>query len=177
MLPLYMPLHVRCSGQPFVPPCFFPLPVQLIAGPIRVPAPPNPPNPPQSQHLAVQPPLPTPCRAPIPADLILRPVRVVADPIRGAPHVLVMCEVFSPDGKPHPTNTRARLREVVTDKVTAEDPWFGFEQEYTMLDKKTGRPFGWPENGYPFPQVRRGCICSIHTGLQGVKVVGGWPSV
>ena len=28
-----------------------------------------------------------------------RPVRVVPDPIRGAPHVLVMCEVFSPDGE------------------------------------------------------------------------------
>lgn len=27
-----------------------------------------------------------------------RPVRVVPDPIRGAPHVLVMCEVFAPDG-------------------------------------------------------------------------------
>jgi glutamine synthetase len=45
------------------------------------------------------------------------PVRVVPDPIRGAPHVLVMCEVFSPDGTAHPTNTRAKLREILTDEV------------------------------------------------------------
>jgi glutamine synthetase len=81
-------------------------------------------------------------------------VRVVKDPIRGAPHVLVMCEVFSPDGKPHPTNTRAKLREVMTDKVVAEVPWFGFEQEYTMIQKGTGKIYGWPSDGYPAPQVR-----------------------
>ncbi len=46
------------------------------------------------------------------SDCIIRPVRVVRDPIRGGPHVLVMCEVFSPDGTPHPTNTRSKLREI-----------------------------------------------------------------
>eukprot|EP00195_Chlamydomonas_chlamydogama_P017147 CAMPEP_0202899312 /NCGR_PEP_ID=MMETSP1392-20130828/7572_1 /ASSEMBLY_ACC=CAM_ASM_000868 /TAXON_ID=225041 /ORGANISM="Chlamydomonas chlamydogama, Strain SAG 11-48b" /LENGTH=378 /DNA_ID=CAMNT_0049585467 /DNA_START=44 /DNA_END=1180 /DNA_ORIENTATION=- len=86
------------------------------------------------------------------SDCILRPVRVITDPIRGAPHVLVMCEVFSPDGTPHPTNTRAKLREVMTDKVKAEQPWFGLEQEYTMLAKTSGSVYGWPAGGYPAPQ-------------------------
>lgn len=86
------------------------------------------------------------------SDCILRPCKVVPDPIRGAPHVLVMCEVFAPDGKPHPTNTRAKLREIIDDKVVKEDCWYGFEQEYTMLDKQTGRVYGWPANGFPAPQ-------------------------
>lgn len=81
-----------------------------------------------------------------------RPVRVVTDPIRGAPHVMVMCEVFSPDGNPHPTNTRAKLRAIIDDKVEKELTLYGFEQEYTMLDKKTGRPYGWPVGGFPAPQ-------------------------
>jgi len=38
-------------------------------------------------------------------------------------------------------------------KVEAEEPWFGLEQEYTMLHKTSGRVYGWPENGYPAPQV------------------------
>ncbi len=77
---------------------------------------------------------------------------MVPDPIRGAPHVLVMCEVLSPDGTPHPTNTRAQLRELIDDKVIAEDCLYGFEQEYTMLNASTGRIYGWPETGYPAPQ-------------------------
>ncbi|KAF5834582.1 glutamine synthetase 2 [Dunaliella salina] len=85
------------------------------------------------------------------SDCILRPVRVVPDPIRGAPHVLVMCEVFSPDGSAHPSNTRAKLREQLTPKALEQDCWFGFEQEYTMLNA-SGKPYGWPVNGYPAPQ-------------------------
>jgi len=83
------------------------------------------------------------------SDCVLRPVTVVADPIRGGGSVLVLCEVYLQDGTPHPTNTRALLRETYA-RHTDQDPWFGIEQEYTMFAK--GRPLGWPEGGYPAPQ-------------------------
>jgi hypothetical protein len=77
---------------------------------------------------------------------------VVPDPIRGAPHLIIMCEVLSPNGEPHPTNTRAQLAALINEKVEQEAPLFGFEQEYTMLNKGTGTVLGWPEGGYPAPQ-------------------------
>src|SRR5688572_20117824 len=41
------------------------------------------------------------------SDCALHPASFYNDPIRGWPHILVMCEVFLADGKtPHPTNTR-----------------------------------------------------------------------
>jgi len=39
-------------------------------------------------------------------------------------------------------------------QVIEEAPLFGFEQEYTMLSKGSGLVLGWPEGGYPAPQVR-----------------------
>ena len=68
---------------------------------------------------------------------------------------ILLCYLLSlvRPGNPHPSNTRAKLREQLTPKALEQDCWFGFEQEYTML-AKTGRPYGWPENGFPAPQVR-----------------------
>jgi glutamine synthetase len=83
------------------------------------------------------------------SDCIMRPVFFCPDPIRGGDNVLVMTEVFSADGKPHASNTRALLRSVA-EKYAAHEPWFGMEQEYTFF--KGSRPLGWPEQGYPAPQ-------------------------
>lgn len=84
------------------------------------------------------------------SDCALIPVYYCKDPIRGAPNVLVMCEVFYADGTPHKTNTRALLRPFA-EKAASQDPWFGIEQEYTLF--KGARPLGFPESGgFPAPQ-------------------------
>ena len=83
------------------------------------------------------------------SDCRLKPVRFVPDPIRGGANVLVMCEVFTADNSVHPSNTRARLRELAH-KYQDQEAWFGIEQEYTLFDGL--KPLGWPEQGYPAPQ-------------------------
>lgn len=85
------------------------------------------------------------------SDCILKPVSFVKDPIRGEGNYIVMAEVYNADGETtHETNSRAQLRAVLDAGAAAQDPWMGFEQEYTLF--KDGIPLGWPENGFPGPQ-------------------------
>jgi glutamine synthetase len=79
------------------------------------------------------------------SDCLLKPVYICPDPDRKDGH-LVMTEVLSADGTPHPTNQRALIND------DDNDFWFGFEQEYFLVDPDTGRPLGFPTTGYPAPQ-------------------------
>ena len=83
------------------------------------------------------------------SDCVLKPVFSCPDPVRGGDDVLVMCEVLLTDMTPHPTNTRAKLVPVA-EKYADQEPLFGIEQEYTFF--KNGRPYGFPQGGFPAPQ-------------------------
>ncbi|MFN3166872.1 MAG: glutamine synthetase beta-grasp domain-containing protein [Phycisphaeraceae bacterium] len=79
------------------------------------------------------------------SDCLLKPVYLCEDPAR-KDGWLVMTEVLNPDGTPHESNGRALIDD------DDEDFWFGFEQEYTIMDPQTGLPIGFPAGGYPRPQ-------------------------
>jgi len=78
------------------------------------------------------------------SDCLLKPVCVIPDPVRGEGHYLAMCEVFTADGIPHPTNNRAKVREFLTARQGYEDAWFGMEQEYVLFDGS--RPLGFGDD-------------------------------
>jgi len=86
------------------------------------------------------------------SDVFLHPVALFNDPFRGKPHKMVLCETYSFDNTPTCSNHRKTCQEVMTmQKVKDAHPWFGLEQEYTLMaaDKN---PLGWPKMGYPGPQ-------------------------
>ena len=100
------------------------------------------------------------------SDVVLQPVFQCHDPIRGGNNILVMCEtLLTADLSPHPTNTRSRAAAAL-EKYGDQEPWFGLEQEYTMLDPATGWPYGFPSHGYPGPQGPYYC------GVGAVKIAG-----
>lgn len=84
------------------------------------------------------------------SEVLLRPVAMYKDPFRGGDNILVLCESMTPSGEPLPSNTRHRCNEVMQ-KADNLKPWFGIEQEYTLLDLD-GRPFGWPKDSEPAAQ-------------------------
>lgn len=97
------------------------------------------------------------------SDLTLVPKRLYPDPGRENAY-LVICEVYTPDGKPHSSNTRALI-----DESKSEDFWIGFEQEYVMMNSN-GRPIGFPDGGYPEPQGPYYCAVG-HQNVTGREIV------
>lgn len=85
------------------------------------------------------------------SDAYLNPRAIYKDPFKTGQHdIIVMCDTYKPDGSPSGTNHRLAMQEAI-DQTKEHKPWFGIEQEYTLLDMD-GRPFGWPKHGYPAPQ-------------------------
>ena len=85
------------------------------------------------------------------SDCVLKPVRVYPNPMNKGKleSYLVLCEVMTPNGHAHNSNTRSLIGE------EEDDLWFGFEQEYTIM--KDGKPIGFPKDGFPEPQGKYYC--------------------
>lgn len=79
------------------------------------------------------------------SDCLLKPVAIYPDPVRKN-GFLVMTEVLNADGTSHESNTRDTIDD------DDNDFWFGFEQEYFIMDNETLLPLGFPLGGYPGPQ-------------------------
>jgi glutamine synthetase len=84
------------------------------------------------------------------SEVLMVPRSIFRDPFRLGNHILVMCDTYSPDMKPIPTNTRAPAKEIFDKAGEDKRPMFAFEQEYSVF--KGGRHLGFPEFGFPAPQ-------------------------
>ncbi|KAK7131352.1 hypothetical protein R3I94_016479 [Phoxinus phoxinus] len=84
------------------------------------------------------------------AEMLLAPVYMFRDPFLLDPNKLVLCEVLKQTREPADLNHRNSCNKIMK-MVKDLHPWFGMEQEYTLLGVD-GHPYGWPRLGYPKPQ-------------------------
>lgn len=93
------------------------------------------------------------------SEVIMKARAVFKCPFRSGDNRMILCDTYLPNGQPHITNHRAGAVEIF-DKKIEEEPWFGLEQEYFLIDLKTGKPLGCeysiPKQGPFYCGVGRG---------------------
>ena len=91
------------------------------------------------------------------SDVYLVPRSIFKDPFRGGENVIVLSECYTASQEPAIGNSRAACAAVM-DKYAHHDPWFGIEQEYTLMTpakigEESKTPFGFNKDGSePAPQ-------------------------
>lgn len=90
----------------------------------------------------------------------MKPVRLFDDPFRGGHHKIALCETYNDTNMTIPNKTNFRhFAKKIFDAKLEELPWFGLEQEFTLMTLDSGKPWplGFPQGGYPKPQGQYYC--------------------
>ena len=80
------------------------------------------------------------------SEVIIKPCALFNDPFRRGNHKMVLCDTYRPDGTPVENNHRQWANKLF-DQGLDEEPWYGLEQEYFLMDPNTQKPLGFPKNG------------------------------
>jgi glutamine synthetase len=78
------------------------------------------------------------------SEIILKPCKVFNNPLLNNSK-LVVCSTYDVNGEPLQNNHRHLAEQIFNSKLE-EEPWFGLEQEYFMLDKETNNIIGFTPN-------------------------------
>lgn len=79
------------------------------------------------------------------SDIILEPCALFKDPFRGGPNKLILCHAYDKENKPVACNNRQKALEIFNQKPE-EEPWYGLEQEYFLINHNNHLPLGFSES-------------------------------
>lgn len=100
------------------------------------------------------------------SEVIIRPNALFKDPLRPShmKPLIVMCDTYKPNCTPLEDNKRHWAKSLF-DQDLDQKPWFGIEQEYFLINKETGKPLGFPKDGFPNPQGQYYCSVGTENAL------------
>jgi glutamine synthetase len=90
------------------------------------------------------------------SEVIIKPNSIYKCPFRKGDNVIVFCDTYLPNGQPHPTNNRYLAKQIFDKKIELY-PFYGLEQEYFLMNRATGKPYGV----YEEPIVQGQYYCSV----------------
>ena len=91
------------------------------------------------------------------SEILLQPSAIFDDPFRGNDNILILCDCYNVNKKPSIGNNRYECN-IIMEKYKHLKPWFGIEQEFTLMKKNLNGelskfPFGFnSDNSDPAPQ-------------------------
>lgn len=98
------------------------------------------------------------------SEVLIKPVRIYQDPFRSENDILVLCETMK-NGEAHQTNYRERANACMK-AAAKEEPMFGIEQEFFVIDNATGKAVGWPSGEQFCPRAQG----TYHCGVDGTSI-------
>ena len=99
------------------------------------------------------------------SEIILKPCAMFKDPTREnitsrlgckTQNIIVLCETYQPDGSPLTDNNRY-WANYIFNKAPQQEPWYGLEQEYFLINPSTQKPIGFPLDALPNAQGQYYC--------------------
>ena len=97
------------------------------------------------------------------SEVIIVPRAVFSDPLREGSNKLCICDTYKVDGTPLSNNHRSWASDIFS-KAPDEEPWFGLEQEYFIIDPKTSYPIGFNDTIPADHEGQDRYYCSVGTG-------------
>lgn len=88
------------------------------------------------------------------SEVIIKPGALFNHPF--LPGHLVMCDTYKPTGEPL-DNSHRKWANDLFNSAPEQEPWFGLEQEYFLINPATKKPLGFPLTGLPEPQGQYYC--------------------
>lgn len=102
------------------------------------------------------------------SEVIIKPRYVTCCPFRRGNHMLALCDTYDKDDNPLPSNHRVNAVQIFEQNKDLR-PWYGIEQEFFLIDVKTGKILGFDYPRYksasksdePYPKEQGQYYCSI----------------